>query len=85
MGRPLCMFGEHVLYMPIPVGNDKKAKMEPRYVPGTFLGLVGRTGEVIAGTVDGHAVRCRSFKRVPKEGQWKNNVVLGLKALPGPD
>ncbi len=82
MGRPLCMFGERVLYMPVPMGNDKKAKMEPSYVPGIFLGLVERTGEVIIGTADGCAVRCRSYRRVPKEEQWKKYLVLGLKALP---
>ena len=65
--RPICMFGERILYRPVLSG--KLVKLEPRFEDGVFLGLVERTGEIIVGLKDGSAGRCRDYKRLPAAGQ----------------
>ena len=82
MGKPLCVFGEKVLYKPVAVGRSKAAKMETKFVDGIFLGLVERTGEIIVGTIDGRAERCRDFKHRPLDERWSRDLVFGIKALP---
>ncbi len=65
VGKPNFVFGEQILCKPVPVGRRKAAKTEPKLCDGLFLGLVERTGEIVIGTSEGTAERCRDFKRRP--------------------
>ena len=82
MGRPICMFGEKILFKPVVVGRGKTGKLEPKFEDGLFLGIVERTGEVIVGMADGTAGRCRDYKRRPAPERWDRQLALGLTALP---
>ena len=82
MLKPLASPGERILCKPMSGGRTASAKMEPRFRPGIFLGIVERTGEVIVGLEDGTVGRCRDFKRVVPSERWDKELVLNLKGLP---
>ena len=42
--RPIAMFGERVLYMPLKLPNNKPAKLDMKMKEGIWLGLKWRSG-----------------------------------------
>ena len=77
--RPVCEFGEQVLYMPLKAGRG--GKFDDRFLPGTYLGTLMRIGETIIGTELG-ALRARTVRRLPEDKRWSKVAVNKLKGTP---
>ena len=59
------MFGEKILYQP---AGKMPSRLDPRFIPGIFFGVVEGSEEVLVGTGQG-VVKARSFKRLPADGR----------------
>ncbi len=79
--RPMCEFGESVLWRPLNTAPNKKNKDEPRYEEGYWLGIIDRTDEAIIGTSRG-VVRCREIKRRPEEDHGGGEGLLNVCGWP---
>ena len=63
--RELAMFGERILYQP---SGKRPSRLDPRFTPGIFFGVVEGSEEILVGTDQG-VVKARSFKRLPADGR----------------
>jgi hypothetical protein len=61
--KPLCPFGEKVLYLP---AGKKRSTLDSGYREGFFFGIVEGTEEVYIGTENG-VFRARSYRRMPED------------------
>ena len=77
--RVLAEIGELVWYMPLE--STKKAKLDPRYEKGVFLGIVDRSDEAILG-VEGGIVRARTIRRLEDSERWDPKAVLAVTGIP---
>ncbi len=83
--RPMCEFGESILWRPLKTAANKKNKDEPRYEEGYWLGVIDRTDEAIIGTSIG-VVRCLEVRRRPEEEHGGGEGVLEVWGWPsGPN
>lgn len=77
--RPLCEFGERILYMPLKAARG--GKLDARFAYGTFVGVMANTGEFIVST-DRGAVRARTVRRVPESDRWRREDILNIVGTP---
>ncbi len=68
-----AMFGEKVMYMITPKKQGKN-KWKEDWHEGVFLGVQGRTAEVILGNEAG-IHRARSIRRLPEDSRWDAELV----------
>ncbi len=85
--RPIIEFGEQVLGKMARARQSRrpggpKRKMMARWVEGTWVGQVPRTGEHILITKGDRAVRVRTAKRVPEDERWRADVIRSITATP---
>ena len=64
--KPIVMFGERILYMPLKTATVHQNKAEPKMEEGIWLGINARTEEVLVGTRKG-VIKCRDVHRVPED------------------
>jgi hypothetical protein len=79
--RPICQFGERLLWRPLKTAANRRDKDEPNYQDGYWLGIIHRTDEVIIGTPEG-VVKCRDIRRRPVEEQGGSGGLLNIKGWP---
>ena len=65
--RDIPNFAERVLYLD--PNRDGKAKLDMKWKVGFFVGVVGRTDEVMI-INDNRVVKAWTFRRLPEEDQW---------------
>ena len=72
--QPLAPFGECVHYLPLDRERGKKAKLQPKWKHGIFLGVRVGTGELFIGTSAG-TVRARAIRRrCPSERHQRSEL-----------
>ena len=72
-------FGEGVWYMRSEMVG--KAKLEPRWEDGIWLGIHDVSGEHIIGTRDG-CLKAKDMKRKPEEDRWVLEALESMKGTP---
>ena len=81
-GRPwkrlMAPFSERVLYLP---GGKGASRLEQRYRPGLFMGVLPRSDEVLIATEHG-IVRARSFRRLPPEQRGDAEALNAIRGTP---
>ena len=75
--RTIAEFGEQVFWKRTVKHHSKKAKS--LWEEGTFLGLKGRTSEVLLADRDGHVRRCRTIRARPDEERWSAERVQNIR------
>ena len=75
--RPIAEFGEQILWKRPTKIHQNKA--ETLWEEGTFLGLKGRTSEVLVADRDGHVRRCRTIRARPDEERWSAERVQNIR------
>ena len=78
--KPLAIFGEKVLYLPLKSVETKATKDEPKMKYGICLGIIDRTEEVLIGTERG-VVKCRTVKRLPENQKWDAELVSKMQGV----
>ena len=66
--KPICQFGESVMYMLLDSPNADENKAEAKQRDGIWLGTKERTEEHLIGTNEG-VVNCGTARRKPEEQQ----------------
>ena len=72
-----AIFGEKVMFMITPKKQGKN-KWKEDWHEGIFLGVQGRTAEVILGNDKG-IFRARTIRRLPREGRWSAELLSKLQ------
>ena len=72
--KAIVPIGEKVLYLPLKTASINAKKGEPKMEEGIWLGINGRTQEVIIGTERG-VVKCRTVKRLPEGKCWDPSLL----------
>ena len=72
--RPIAEFGKQVLWKKTVKSNPTKA--ETLWEEGTFLGLKGRTSEVIVADKRGKVRRCRPIRARADDERWRADRVM---------
>jgi len=72
--KAIVPIGEKVLYLPLKTASIHAKKGEPKMEEGIWLGINGRTQEVIIGTERG-VVKCRTVKRLPEGKCWDPSLL----------
>ena len=79
--RPVAVFGEKILYMPLKTERLKMDKGEAKLREGIWLGLKSRSDEAIVGTATG-VVKARTIRRLPKEKRWDPSAINAMRGSP---
>ena len=72
-----AIFGEKVMFMVTPKKHGKN-KWKEDWFEGAFLGVQGRTAEVILGNEKG-IFRARSIRRLPRDDRWSAELLSKLQ------
>eukprot|EP00971_Amphidinium_carterae_P093433 1849035-Amphidinium_carterae.1 len=81
MKRPVLYFGERCLYRPCGAVT-KQAKLEARWQPGAYLGMLEYNLMYLVVTEEGVVSRCADVKRLAEGEQFISPPVSKLRALP---
>ena len=73
--RPLCEFGEKVLYLPLK--GARNGKLEAKFEYGMFVGVLERSGEAVISTRTG-CIKARTVKRLVEDSRWKADFVQNM-------
>ena len=72
----VAIFGERVMYYTAPPKHGRN-KWHENWREGLFLGVQGRTAELIIG-VKGNISRTRSMRRLPRDKRWSADMIKEL-------
>ena len=80
---PIVEFGERVLCIPCVAKGTKigQGSHEARYVYGTWIGIVQKTGEAIIGNSSG-VFPSTSIRRLPVDERWSEEAIKAITATP---
>ncbi len=79
--KPMFMFTEHVLYLPIGTRYQKLNKLLPKWEDGIFLGLKDSSNEYFIGTDKG-VLKASSIKRVPESERFEQARLENMIGMP---
>ena len=77
--RPVCEFGETVLFMPLK--GARGGKLDPKFEYGVFLGVIPETGETLVGTAQG-VIKTRTLRRLQERNRWQPERIKAVKGTP---
>ena len=72
--KPLCLFGEFVLWKPSQIRGHELPSMEERFFAGRWFGLNAKSDEDIIGTSRG-VVRARTVMHLPSGQRWIRSML----------
>ena len=72
-----AIFAEKVMFMITPKKTGKN-KWKEDWHEGVFLGVQGRTAEIILGNKDG-IFRARSIRRLPRDARWSEEAIKAVR------
>eukprot|EP00971_Amphidinium_carterae_P000273 5712-Amphidinium_carterae.1 len=81
MKRPVLYFGERCLYRPCGAVT-RQAKLEARWQPGAYLGMLEYNLIYLVVTEEGVVSRCADVKRLAEGEQFPSPLVSNLRATP---
>ena len=64
------------------VPGKRRANLDLRWAPGTYLGTVLNTNEVWIGMPNGNVTRARAVCRVSEERRWNRDAIQQLVGTP---
>ena len=77
--RPICEFGERILYQPHK--HIQRGKLDPRFEYGVFVGVSPFSNEVWVSQGE-KVLAVRTIRRLPEGERWVAAEVKGIKATP---
>ena len=80
-GKPIAEFGESIFFRKRKKTKGKLQKLEPKWESGIFVGIDGRSGELLIGTGSG-VFKSHSFRRKPMEDRWGYDAAASIKGTP---
>lgn len=79
--KPICMFGEKVLWKPLYGSGREVPETDARFYDGIWLGLLAKSDEDIIGTSRG-VIRARTIRRLPGDQRWDGDVAWSIRGIP---
>ena len=79
--RQLVDFGERVHFMPSRPGGARKAKLDPKWQDGAFIGTRDRSDDMLIMTPSG-VYKWRNVRRRPELERWDFEFLTTLKGMP---
>ena len=77
----MAEFGESVHYLPLDRDRGACNEMDPKFLPGVWLGLERGTNEAKIGTTSG-VIRARTVRRRPEEERWSAQAIRSTRGVP---